>query len=822
MHKHMEKKLELLEELTSFLEENKIKYYIEGDILINIYNNIEINNNINFNIAICDQELENIEDLNNESRAISMQSNDNKTIYYYQNTDTLYYDLCDKNGSKYIYLTIKTNCEDYKKYKKVNIDNISVVVPNNLDLYLENTYGLGYKYLKEKVFNIPSNIIYSPLVSYDEYISELDKNKIRIKRKTLEKAYIKTNKERKLNKITQNYRNMVQRTHSRFKLLELYEDKKDIIIKLSKEKKYNELKDLLNEYLYEIKRYYDLNMGLCFDKDIFDITIEYLKHDNQKQLADFLIKNTPSKHLCNIDFSYKDKGKTERGQLKDLQESFEKLLKEFDDLCKKNNIIYFVDSGSVLGAIRHNGFIPWDDDVDVVMTYDNWKKLLKVMEKEPINNTKFVCIENNPNHTLYTGKLFNTLSTKVYYSYSLLDSTYGYHLDIMILDEYIDNKYLRKLRNGIFYLYGQILNPNELRFNKNISFLVYISNVIMKLIGRKQYLAFLRKIIFKNKNHNSKYYSYRWQKQMKFEKNVFEKQLYVPFGNINVPIPTKYVEYLETSYGESWFVIPLPKDRQPSKRVFNLYVPYNLYQDDYMSFIDKDLVNKSYRKLKMIKMKRCNSVKKSNKERELMKYYRDVLEINKTIDINKVKEYYNNNEYGKTKEYLSAYYSLQSKKMYLNDGMLFFEDKEFLYEVVYTLIMCGEFYNARKLIKSPKIKEILKESYDKLNKLMDDAKNISKKSDKDKRKLFKEHPYCISFYLEYYSLIKTNDEKKNEIDKFNKVYPNYGEVMYIEALYNLEMNNVKTAIELFNTAKENTRNGLIIKRINEILNDLNK
>ena len=107
MHKHMEKKLELLEELTSFLEENKIKYYIEGDILINIYNNIEINNNINFNIAICDQELENIEDLNNESRTISMQSNDNKTIYYYQNTDTMYYDLCDKNGSKYIYLTIK-------------------------------------------------------------------------------------------------------------------------------------------------------------------------------------------------------------------------------------------------------------------------------------------------------------------------------------------------------------------------------------------------------------------------------------------------------------------------------------------------------------------------------------------------------------------------------------------------------------------------------------------------------------------------------------------------------------------------------------------
>ena len=822
MNEHMKKKLELLKELTKFLEKNKIKYYVEGDILINVYNNIEINNNLDFNIAICNKELKNLNNLNTKNRSIVTVDDNNNTIYYYQNNDTLYYDLCNRNSLKGIYITIKTRCKDYKEYKKVNINGISIKVPSNLDLYLKNNYGLGYKYLNEKIFSIPSNIVYSPIISYDEYINELNKNKITINRKLLKKSYNKTEKEKKLNKITKNYRDLVQRTHARFKLLEIYEDRKEKIISLSKEQKYDELGILLTEYLYEIKKYYDLNMALCFDKDIFDITIDYLIHDNQKDLATFLTQNTPSKHLCNIDFTYKDKGKTSRGQLKDLQECFVKLLEEFDKMCRENNITYFVDSGSVLGAIRHGGFIPWDDDVDVLMTYDNWKKFVELMKNNPIDNTKFVCIENNPNHTLYTGKLFNKMSTKVYYSYSLLDSTYGYHLDIMILDEYIDNKYLRKIHNGIFYLYGQLLNPNELRFNRNISSLVYISNFLMKIFGRKQYLAFLRKLIFKNKNHKSKYYNYRWQKQMKFKKDIFEKQLYVPFDNITVPIPIKYEEYLETSYGESWFITPLPKDRMPSKRVFNLYVPYNLYQDDYMSFIDKNLVNKAYRKLKMMKMKKCNSIKKSDKERATLKYYRDKLEITKSIDLNKIKEYYNNNEYGKIKEYLNNYYSLQSKKMYLNEGLLFIENKDFLYEAIYTLIMCGEFYNARKLIKSPKIKEILKDFYDKLNKLMDNAKNISKKTDEEKIKLFKEYPYCINFYLEYYNLIKTSNEKNKEIDKFNKIYPHYGEVMFIEALYNLENNNIKTAANLLKEAKDNTRNGLLIKKIDEILKNLDK
>ena len=58
------------------------------------------------------------------------------------------------------------------------------------------------------------------------------------------------------------------------------------------------------------------------------------------------------------------------------------LLKELIRVCEKYNITYYGDSGTLLGAIRHKGYIPWDDDIDVVMTRSEYNRLLEVAEKE--------------------------------------------------------------------------------------------------------------------------------------------------------------------------------------------------------------------------------------------------------------------------------------------------------------------------------------------------------------------------------------------------------------------------------------------------------
>ena len=57
------------------------------------------------------------------------------------------------------------------------------------------------------------------------------------------------------------------------------------------------------------------------------------------------------------------------------------LLKEFDAICRKHDITYYLEGGSLLGAVRHKGFLPWDDDVDLSMTRDNFQKLLAVIDQ---------------------------------------------------------------------------------------------------------------------------------------------------------------------------------------------------------------------------------------------------------------------------------------------------------------------------------------------------------------------------------------------------------------------------------------------------------
>ncbi len=60
------------------------------------------------------------------------------------------------------------------------------------------------------------------------------------------------------------------------------------------------------------------------------------------------------------------------------------ILEQIDKICKKHNITYYADGGTLLGAVRHKGFIPWDDDLDVQMYRDDLEKFCKVAKEESL------------------------------------------------------------------------------------------------------------------------------------------------------------------------------------------------------------------------------------------------------------------------------------------------------------------------------------------------------------------------------------------------------------------------------------------------------
>lgn len=88
-------------------------------------------------------------------------------------------------------------------------------------------------------------------------------------------------------------------------------------------------------------------------------------------------------------------------QLKELE-----IVKEIQRICEKNNIDWMLTFGSVLGAIRHEGFIPWDDDIDICMREEEYKKFVKAC-KSDLNTEKFFLqtIETDPNYPCSWGKV---------------------------------------------------------------------------------------------------------------------------------------------------------------------------------------------------------------------------------------------------------------------------------------------------------------------------------------------------------------------------------------------------------------------------------
>ena len=120
------------------------------------------------------------------------------------------------------------------------------------------------------------------------------------------------------------------------------------------------------------------------------------------------------------------------------------LLNELLKVCKKHNIKVCAFAGTILGAVRHQGFIPWDDDIDVALTRENYEKLLQVAPSEFKNQYFFQTIQTDPNYFFGYARLRNSLTTGIIVGNDRLDYNNGIYVDIFVLDGKVDDDALLK------------------------------------------------------------------------------------------------------------------------------------------------------------------------------------------------------------------------------------------------------------------------------------------------------------------------------------------------------------------------------------------
>ena len=91
--------------------------------------------------------------------------------------------------------------------------------------------------------------------------------------------------------------------------------------------------------------------------------------------------------------------------LKKVQQTELGILKDFIKVCEENNLTWFGDAGSGIGALRHKGFIPWDDDIDVVLPRKDFNKMIEVFKRDYSDKYSIANVETMENYPLMTTRL---------------------------------------------------------------------------------------------------------------------------------------------------------------------------------------------------------------------------------------------------------------------------------------------------------------------------------------------------------------------------------------------------------------------------------
>lgn len=137
-------------------------------------------------------------------------------------------------------------------------------------------------------------------------------------------------------------------------------------------------------------------------------------------------------------------------QFKKVQDSSFEMMKAIQDVCEKHHINMMLGFGSALGAVRHEGFIPWDDDIDIIMPRADYDRFIEICEKELPENYLVYTPKSSKGPEIRSGKVFNSLA-KVFPQGSNENSNLVF-VDIFPLENY-DNCWLRrKFKWGIYLI----------------------------------------------------------------------------------------------------------------------------------------------------------------------------------------------------------------------------------------------------------------------------------------------------------------------------------------------------------------------------------
>lgn len=246
--------------------------------------------------------------------------------------------------------------------------------------------------------------------------------------------------------------------------------------------------------------------------------------------------------------------------LEALKKAELEILKEFDRICRKHNLYYTAAFGTVIGAVRHKGFIPWDDDIDVYMKYEDYKKLEEIADEELGERFYFQSRKKNVQNFIYWNRIGLKNTTSIDKNLAHIHADWGICIDIFPLlplgntQEEIDKgiKVFRKInRYCLKYL---MINTTE-----GCGTIEKLKRGLHRFIPDSKSVSLTNKYLDElgNKGMDTVRYCTSGTGAILLETKWFKEREYVPFEDIEIPIMKEYDAYLKKIYGDYMKLPPI-------------------------------------------------------------------------------------------------------------------------------------------------------------------------------------------------------------------------------------------------------------------------
>lgn len=265
-----------------------------------------------------------------------------------------------------------------------------------------------------------------------------------------------------------------------------------------------------------------------------------------------------------------------------------KVLAMVDDICRQHSITYFADWGTLLGAVRHHGFIPWDDDIDICMKREDFDKFAQVMNggSGELELRSIFNDENWGTHAahVFTKHLMITERRKIKEWYGF---PFQVGIDIFIIDAVPRDELLSKEQIDILEMISYARKHktrkilSQIESACSISFaseyptdqeLLILSEEVMGAYNNGQFDYYTQKDCYVNRDN---YF---------ISAEAYAETIRMPFENITVPVPTGYDEILRVKYGED-YMTPVHIGSGHDYPFYNIFMQ-SIYKNDNFNTIE--------------------------------------------------------------------------------------------------------------------------------------------------------------------------------------------------------------------------------------------